>query len=136
MAATPEMSPSMSVGARPALPPRESATLVATIIDLDCGVLVRIEGEASCVGLENLQVAFARVLARRPPLAVLDLSRLNFLSSLAMGLLVQLRRDLARWHGLMKIANCPPAVGEVLATAGLADFFEFHASVEEAISAA
>jgi anti-anti-sigma factor len=120
----------------PASPPRHAAPLAATIIDLDCGVLVRVEGEACIVGLEMFQFALARVVARRARLAVLDLAQLTLVSSLAIGLLVRLQRDLNRWNGCVKIASCRPAIREALITAGLADFFGFHDSVEEAIAAA
>ena len=131
-----EASPLAAVDARAARPPQERTTLVVTIADFDGGVLVRIEGEAAIVGLEKLEFAFLRVLARRAPVAVLDLSHLTFVSSLAIGQLVQLRRDLNRWNGRVKIAGCPPAVREALQAAGLVDLFEFHASVEEALSVA
>jgi anti-anti-sigma factor len=106
-----------------------------TLSDFEGGILVRIEGEAGIVGLEKLELAFTQVLARRTRLTVLDLSLLTFVSSLAMGQLVRLRRGLNRWDGCVKIASCPPAIREVLEIARLADFFRFHASVEEAISA-
>jgi hypothetical protein len=35
----------------------------------------------------------------------------------------------------VKIARCPAAIREVLEVAKVAEFFELHASVEEAISA-
>jgi anti-anti-sigma factor len=132
----PRNEPSAGLDTRPARPPQERTTLVATISDLDCGVLVRIEGEAGIVGLEMLQFAFARLMARRPHLAILDLSQLTFLSSLAMGQLVRLHRDLNRWNGRVKIARCPAAIGEALDVAGLLGFFEFHATVEEALGRA
>ena len=96
--------------ALPVCPARESATVVATITDLDRGVLVRIEGDGAILGVEKLQLAFVQVTARRTPLAVLDLSLMTFLSSLGMGQLVRLRRDLGRWNGRVKIASCPPAI--------------------------
>jgi anti-anti-sigma factor len=123
------------VDAQPAPSPRERATLMATIIDLDGGVVVRIEGEAGIVGLDRLEFVFARVIARRTRLAVLDLAHLTCLSSLGMGQLLRLRRDLGRWDGHVKIASCPPLIREALEIAKLADFFEFHATVEEALSA-
>jgi anti-anti-sigma factor len=135
MTAIPSTSPLAPVHAQPASPPRERATLVATISDLDGGVLVRIEGEAGTVGLDRLEFVFARVIARRTQLAVLDLTHLTFLSSLAMGQLVRLRRDLGRWNGRVKIASCPPLIREALEVARLTGFFELHATVEEALSA-
>ena len=131
-----ETTPLAAVDTAAARPPQVRATLAVTISDFDGGVLVRIEGDAGIVGLEKLEVALARVLARRTLLAVLDLSHLTIVSSLAIGQLVRLRRDLNRWNGRVKIASCPPAIRETLHTAGVADFFGFHASVEEALSAA
>jgi anti-anti-sigma factor len=121
------------VGARPAPRPPEKHPLVATIFDLDFGVIVRVEGEAGVVGLEQLGFACARVTARRAALAILDLAELTFLSSLAIGQLVRLSRDLARWGGRVTIACCRPVVREALEAARLSCFFEFTASVEEAI---
>ena len=115
-------------------PQERRGTLVTTVNNLDCGVLVRIEGEAGLFGLEKLECAFARLIARRTRLAILDLSQLTFLSSLAMGQLVRLQRDLNRWNGRVKIASCPPAIREALDVAGLLGFFEFHATVEEALA--
>ena len=80
-----------------------------------------------------MQLALTRVLARRPLLAVLDLSQLTSVSSLALGLLVRFRRDLGRWNGRVTIANCPVVIREVLQVTRLADFFEFHATVEDAL---
>jgi anti-anti-sigma factor len=131
-----EANPLAAVDARAAHPPQERTTLAVTLIDFDGGVLVRLEDKAGVVGLEKLEFAFTRVLARRAPVAVLDLSQLTFVSSLAIGQLVRLRRDLNRWNGRVKIASCPPAIREALQTAGVVDFFGFHASVEEALSAA
>jgi anti-anti-sigma factor len=108
--------------------------MLVAILDLDCGVLVRIQGEAQITGLEKLQFTFARVIARRSRLAVLDLAELAFLSSLAMGQLVRLSRDLGRWNGRVVIANCPPVIREALEVARVTDFFEFRATVEEALS--
>ena len=110
--------------------------LVATCIDFDGGVVVCLEGEAGYLGLEKLQFALARVVARRVQLAVLDFSQLTFLSSLAMGQLISLSRDLRRWDGRVKIARCRPEIREALEVARLAEFFGFVASGEEAMPTA
>jgi anti-anti-sigma factor len=136
MGTTLEASTPASVDASPEAPAQEEAALVTTIFDLDFGVIVRVEGEAGVVGTEKLGLALARVIARRAPLAILDLAELIFLSSLAMGQLVRLSRDLARWGGRVKIACCRAVVREALETARLGCFFEFTGSVEEAIPTA
>ncbi|HEV3082045.1 MAG TPA: STAS domain-containing protein [Gemmataceae bacterium] len=112
----------------------QSADLTAEVIYRDGSMVVRIEGAAGIFGLEQLEHAFVQVVARRPRFAVLDFSRLTFLSSLAMSLLVQLRRDAGRWNGRVKITGCPPVIRETLDVAGLADLFEFHPTVAEAMN--
>jgi anti-anti-sigma factor len=136
MSTSVEASAPASANAGPEAPAQEKAALVATIFELDFGVIVRLEGEAGVVGIEKLGFACARVVARRAPLAILDLAELTFLSSLAMGQLVRLSRDLARWGGRVKIACCRPLVRGALETARLGCFFEFTGSVEEAIPSA
>jgi anti-anti-sigma factor len=67
------------------------------------------------------------------PLAVLDLSELTFIASMAMGVLVTFGRDLGRWGGRVRIAGARPEIHEALQVAGLTDVFEFYPTVEEAI---
>jgi anti-anti-sigma regulatory factor len=112
-----------------------SAGLIANIIHNDRTVIVRIEGQAGVAGLEQLHLPFLQLVARRTAVAVFDFSLLTILSSLVMGQMVRLRRDIGRWNGCVRIACCPPAIRESLEVAGLDRLFEFHASVEDAISA-
>jgi anti-sigma B factor antagonist len=120
-----------------AAPPRQpKAALVVRITDLDRAVVVSLAGEASTDNLQTLELALARLLARRVPLAVLDCSALTLLSSLAMGMLVRLRRDLGRWQGRVKLAGVAPRIELALQAARLIDLFEVHATVEQALAAA
>jgi anti-anti-sigma factor len=100
------------------------------------GVLLRLEGEADVHAVGRMQFILIRLVARRTPLVVVDLSGLTFLSSLAMGALVGFRRDLGRWGGRVKLAAIPPVIYESLKTSRLDMLFEICATVEEAQSAA
>jgi anti-sigma B factor antagonist len=106
--------------------------LTVTITDLAQGSVVRLEGSASFNNLDRLQFALIRLIARRTPLAVLDLSELTFITSLAMGVLVTFQRDVGRWGGRVRIAGARPEIHEVLQVAGLTEVFEFCTTVEEA----
>jgi anti-sigma B factor antagonist len=118
------------------VPPRQpKAALVVRITDLDRAVVVSLAGEASTDNVQPLQFALARLLARRVPLAVLDCSALTLLSSLAMGILVGLRRDLGRWQGSLKLAGVGPPIEQALQATRLLDLFEVHATVEQALAA-
>jgi anti-sigma B factor antagonist len=120
--------------AAPAPRRQPRAALDVRITDLDGAVVVSVAGAASTDNLQPLEFALARLLARRVPLAVFDCSALTLLSSLAMGILIGLRRDLGRWQGRVKLACLTPPIQEVLQTARLAELFEIHATVEEALA--
>jgi anti-anti-sigma factor len=112
--------------------PTPQAPLTVTIADLTHAVVVRLEGSASFNNLDRLQLALIRLVARRTPLAVLDLSGLTFIASLAMGVLVTFRRDLGRWGGRVRVAGARPEIYEALQVAGLTEVFEFCTTVEKA----
>jgi anti-anti-sigma factor len=119
-----------------AAPPRRpKAALVVRLSELGRGVVVTLAGEASTDNLQPLEFALIRLVARRVPLAVVDCSALTMLSSLAMGMLVGLRRDLGRWHGCVILAGVRPPVEEALQATRLLDLFEVHATVEQALAA-
>jgi anti-anti-sigma factor len=117
-------------------PSQPQAALAVRITDRGRAVVVSLAGQASSDSLQPLEFALTRVLARRVPLAVLDCSALTLLSSLAMGMLVGLRRDLRRWHGCVTLAGVGPAVEQALQATRLLDLFEVHATVEQALAAA
>jgi anti-sigma B factor antagonist len=116
--------------------PRLKTTLVVSSTDRDRAVVVSLAGEASTDNLQPLEIAAAGLLARRVPLIVLDCSELTLLSSLAMSILVGLRRDLGRWHGCVKLACLAPSIHSALQVARLTTLFEVHATVEEALATA
>jgi anti-anti-sigma factor len=76
-----------------------------------------------------------RLVARRVPWVVLDLTDLTFVSSLVLGALVGLRRELARFGGRVTMAGARPAVSEVLESARLDTLFVSYTTVEEAVAA-
>jgi anti-anti-sigma factor len=115
---------------RPEPPP-----LTVTVEELAGGVLLRLQGQAQISTVGLMQLAVERLVARRVPLVILDLSELTFLGSLAMSALVVLRRDLQPWGGRVEIAGIRPLVYESLEVTGLHRLFAFRASVEEALAA-
>jgi len=108
------------------------AFLSVTIDDAPQGVVVHLDGQANTETCHQMQLALMRLIARRTSMAVLDLARLTFLTSLAMGMLVSLRRDMARWGGQVRIAAATPEVYESLQVSRLTDLFEFFESVDAA----
>ena len=116
--------------------PGQLPPFALTLTEVAGGVLLRLEGEARMLTVDQMQSAFVPLVARQVPLAVLDLSGLTFLASLAMGALVAFRRDLGCWGGRVKIVGIRPEIYESLQATGLHTLFEFCATVEEACPAA
>jgi anti-anti-sigma factor len=87
-------------------------------------VVVRFGGEAGVGQAGELAAALLRLSAGRTPLLALDLSGLHFISSLAMGLLVDFRRGVVRSGRRVRLsANLNEPVREALARAGLLALF-------------
>jgi anti-anti-sigma factor len=118
--------------AQPSRPAPTPGGLTVSLTDLDHGVVLRLEGSASFNNLDRLQLVLLRLIARRIPLVVLDLSELTFIASIAMGILVTFRRDHDRFGGRVRIAGARPEIYEALKEAGLTEIFEFCPTVEEA----
>ena len=103
------------------------------VIDHADAVVVYLRGEMG-LKLDGMEVAFERVAARKPPLVVVDLSGLSFVSSLAMGLLVALRGG-TRHQSSVRLAGAKGMVRDSLARARLTDLFEMYDSTEKALAA-
>jgi anti-anti-sigma factor len=87
-------------------------------------LLVAIQGEASFEQAEFLSAQLLRIPLEAYSLVVLNLAELTFLSSLAMGALIEYRRDLCRRGVEIRLANVPAQVWLALELAGLRKLFE------------
>jgi anti-anti-sigma factor len=85
---------------------------------------VAVRGEASFDQAEAISVQLLRIPPGAYALVVLDLAGLTFLSSLAMGALVEYRRGLQRRGVEVRLANVQAPVWQALESAGLWQLFE------------
>ena len=85
---------------------------------------VAICGEASFDQAEVLSAQLHRMPLGGSSLVVLDLAGLTFLSSLAMGALIEFRRGVGRRGVEVRLANVQPPVWLALESAGLGKLFE------------
>ena len=89
-------------------------------LDTAGGVVVRIRGEAGVAEAGALTVALLPLAARRPPCMTFDLGELQFISSLAMGVLVRFRQGVVRAGGHVRlVTSLQEPVREALDRAGL-----------------
>ena len=87
-------------------------------------LVVSIRGEASFDQAEVISAQLLRIPLGAHWLVVLDLAELTFLSSLAMGALVEYRRGLCRRGVDVRLANVQAPVWLALESAGLSELFE------------
>ena len=87
-------------------------------------LLVAIRGEASFDQAEAISAQLLRIPLDAYSLVVFDLAGLTFLSSLAMGALVEYRRGLGRRGVEVRLANVQPQVWLALESAGLGQLFQ------------
>jgi anti-anti-sigma factor len=87
-------------------------------------LLVAIKGEASFDQAEVISAQLLRIPLEAYSLVVLDLAELTFLSSLAMGALIEHRRGLGRRGVEVRLANVQAQVWLALESAGLGKLLE------------
>ena len=85
---------------------------------------VAIRGEAGFDQAEVISAQLLRIPLEAYSLVVLDLAELTFLSSLAMGALIEYRRGLGRRGVEVRLANVQARVWMALELAGLGKLFE------------
>ena len=89
-----------------------------------CFLVVAIRGEASFGQAEAISAELLRIPLDAYSLVVLDLADLTFISSLAMGTLVDYRRNLWRRGIEVRLANVQAQVWLALESAGLLGLFQ------------
>ena len=97
-------------------------------------LVIYLNGDADLAGCQILEAELTRCSAQHPKLAVFDLTKLSFLSSLAMGCLIAFRRGVAERGGKVHVASPQPQVLEALVRARLRDLLPIYPNLQEALS--
>ncbi len=101
---------------------------------VDNAVVVRLVGEAGMLESDKLERKLDEVIVQQPPLAVVDLTSLKFISSLGLGALTRFNRAVGR-HGKVKIVVPPGHVRDMMFRSRVIELFEEADSVENALQA-
>ncbi|MCG3178088.1 MAG: hypothetical protein BIFFINMI_00411 [Phycisphaerae bacterium] len=112
------------------------AAIEVEVSEIDNGIVARISGDAGLAGVDALARHLLRLSARRDKLVVLDMAGLKFMSSLAMGRLVEFHRGVVRNGGAARYACVQPLVRQALERARLTDLIELYDTVESASAVA
>ena len=92
-------------------------------------------GRMDGAGTEKVAARFTETIAARPPRVVVDMTRVPFLSSIGIRLLLSNAKALRQHGGRMVIAGPQPLVKEVLEIVGIALLIPVHTDLESACSA-
>lgn len=99
-------------------------------------LIVAVRGEGGVHESQRLDQELMRISTLHPALAVLDLSGLQFISSIGMGSLVSFQRSLGRHGGKVRLAACAGMVRDALHRARLDKQFEMYDTVDAATAGA
>ncbi|CAN5525378.1 hypothetical protein BH10PLA1_BH10PLA1_05680 [soil metagenome] len=99
------------------------------------GVVVTLVGMADMAGAGVLERQLTFLSAKHPRHVVFDLAGLTFISSLAMGVLMQFRRGCAIWGGRITLAAVHPTVAMALKHAALQSLLPMTPTVSDALAA-
>ncbi len=92
--------------------------------------VLKLEGTASAMNVQQLSGPLMKLAARRPPKVVIDMARLDFISSLPIGELVSMARAVKLHGGTVRIAGPRPAVREILDHVRLGELMPIFDSVD------
>lgn len=107
-----------------------------TIEERSGGLMVaRFVGDLDSAGTRTIQDAFTAMLASPGTHVVVDLSRVSFMSSAGVAMLLVKGKQLRQAGGRLCIAAPTPRVAEVLALAGLHELFDIYPTLESACTA-
>ena len=98
-------------------------------------LVIRLSGDAGVDQVDDLDRELRGLAALKPKRAILDLSGVSVVASMAMGALLRFRNAVAADGGVVELAGLTKNVGESFRVAGLGRVLPMHASVAAALAA-
>ncbi|MGK2855677.1 MAG: STAS domain-containing protein [Thermoanaerobaculia bacterium] len=89
-------------------------------------------GKLDVAGLDAVQARFRDLTTTTPRNTIVDLSELEFIGSMGIGMLISCAKAMARQDARMVLAGPQPEVGSVLHMTGIDNVIPIVASVEDA----
>lgn len=93
---------------------------------------VALIGKLDVAGLHTVDIKFHGYTAARRKPTIVDLTRLEFIASLGIGMLISCAKSMERHKARMVIVNPPPTVDEVLRQTGIDQAIPIVKTFEEA----
>ncbi len=104
--------------------------------ELDNGIrLIKLSGALDMNGTYSIEIEFVRQCAGENVRVIVDLSRVNYISSIGIPMLINTARSVSRQGGKMVLLNPQRNVSEVLEITGIPQIITICTDLESAISA-
>lgn len=97
-------------------------------------VVIRVNGELDVYTAPQLGEVLADSVAQGHRDLVVDLSRVTFMDSTALGVLVFSRQRVTEGEGRLRLVLSDPHVGKIMRITGFEEIFEIYSSLEDAIA--
>ena len=97
--------------------------------------LIKLSGALDIHGVNEVEVEFVRLCTGDNVCVLVDLSRVNYISSIGIPLLVNSAKALARQGGKMALLNPKKSVENVLELTGIPLMIPIYENVQTAVSA-
>ena len=103
--------------------------------ELDGNVrLIKLSGALDFYGVSDVEVEFVRLCTGDNVCVLVDLSKVNYISSIGIPLLINSAKSLARQGGKMALLNPQKSVEEVLEVTGIPLIIPIYQNLNTAVS--
>lgn len=95
-------------------------------------VVVHLHGDASVEATDRFRSALQPAIAGKPSRVVLDLTLLEFINSMGLGVLLEFRKQLAQFKTELRLAGASQKITEVFKRTRLAELFPMFPTADKA----
>ncbi len=93
-----------------------------------------IDGEVDINSSPDIKKAFDKLISKKPPKIVINLSKVTYVDSSGLATLVEILKNMRSYGGRMRLVNLSSKIKSLFEITKLEKLFEIMASEEEAIS--
>ncbi|NLT35219.1 MAG: STAS domain-containing protein [Gaiellales bacterium] len=102
--------------------------------EADSLTVVEVSGELDVYTAPRLGAALADSVAKGHKDLVVDLTKVTFMDSTALGVLVSSRQMVVEGDGRLRLVLSNPHVGKIMRITGFQDVFEIYSTLGDAVS--
>jgi anti-sigma B factor antagonist len=98
-------------------------------------MICRVEGEIDINTSPDIKKAFEKIVTKKEPKVVVNLSKVTYVDSSGLATLVEILKNMRSYGGRLKLTNLSPKIRSLFEITKLEKLFDITAEEEEAVSA-